>query len=327
MGYWNYPNDSYNQWKMEGIVSIEKPQIKVEIPLLEPNRKNIRGKAGEFVDDFLLSYKMQGAFYGMGVEPDKTFLVFGPCGTGKSLAMKVITNEANKDLDIESRMNPKKHNLVTMAYDIGQYGTAYINEGSRIIQGFFDTAYGMARRKSVLLVLDECDALFRSRTSSVHSHSEDMKNLETLMKNLQEAHDTKNIFVTLITNLEEILDKASIRSGRIDKKVKFPLPNLEERRDAFEYEINQVNKKADYKVIRKYNLDELAEKTDKTNYADINNIVHIAVKRKIIEIFNEDSKRIVFAPYITQKYLLEESEKIKPEERTIGFKLKYEKNK
>jgi len=101
--------------------------------------------------------------------------------------------------------------------------------------------------KSVLVSVDEADSLFISRKGKVQSHSEDRKVLDTLMKNIQTAHDTENVYVTLMTNLSEDMDDASLRAGRIDRRIKLQLPNKEERGLAYEHAINQANDRANYK--------------------------------------------------------------------------------
>ncbi len=284
-----------------------------------PLLKDLQGKTKETVKDILTNIEMN-IFYGhMGVKPDKSFLLYGPPGTGKTFATKVINNEINQTLDPKSKYDPTQFNLITMKYDIGNYGTSYINEGSRRIQGFFDAAFEFDNKgKKVFLIFDEADVLFQSRGSSRQSHSEDTKNLETLMKNMQDVYDSESIYMTIITNLEKDLDSAAIRSGRIDKKIKFELPTLEERVSAFQYEINQINAKADYKSIRKYDVQKLAELTDGANYADIRNIAQTAVKLRIKDLLDDFKVQI---PYVTQKYL-DNAMKIidvKNNRKSIGF--------
>ena len=67
------------------------PKVQIDIPEIYPNLNHIFGVPKDFVKDFLMHMEMAGAFYHMGVEPDKTFIIYGPPGNGKSMAMKVIT--------------------------------------------------------------------------------------------------------------------------------------------------------------------------------------------------------------------------------------------
>jgi len=295
--------------------------------LIEPLKKypllsDVQGNAKEIVIDVLENISLNILYGHMGVKPDKSFLFYGPPGTGKTFITKVINNEANKGVSKEDKSNIKMFDLITMKYDIGNYGTAYINQGSRIIQGFFDAAFDFeAKGQKVFLIFDEADVLFQSRTSGRHGHNEDTKNLETLMKNMQEAYDSDSIYLALITNLNKELDSASIRSGRIDKKIRFELPTLEERVKSFDYEIGKVNEKADYKAIRNYNSEKLGKLTKDLNYADIKNIVHTGVKLRIKELL-KDSKGIR-VPYATQKYLNKATKiiNLEKESQRIGFNM------
>ena len=300
-----------------------EPQIAVENVCENPCIEEIHGDAKDFVQMFLKNIRYKDFYYQMGINPDKTFLLYGVPATGKSISIKVINNEANKDVSPENQMDFRTLNLLTVPYDIGRYGTAYVNRGSKIIQHVFDFAYASSQvGKDVLLVLDEADALFMSRTNSASTRTgEDLKNLETLMKNMQQAHDTPGVYVALITNLEKFLDAAAVRSGRIDKKIEFKLPNEEQRRSAIQGKIDTVNQNAGYKVIRKYNVDQLVEESDGMNYADIDNAIVSSVKERIDELLDreEDSERLIRAPHITQKRLLAHMQALKPQSRTVGF--------
>jgi SpoVK/Ycf46/Vps4 family AAA+-type ATPase len=193
--------------------------------------------------------------------------------------------------------------LIVLEYDIGKYGTAYINIGSKIVQKFFDSGMLFAQYgKRTLLVFDEADALLASRTE--HSgHAEDKKILETIMKNVQTAHDTPNLYITFITNLPDVCDTASLRAGRIDKRYKFNLPTIQERSSAFRSFAEKVNNLAGYSVVRTYNPDILAELSEGFSYADIQQCVQDAVKLRSIEIARERVDKVIPAGYVTHNRL------------------------
>lgn len=295
--------------------------IYVRVPKEKPLLEDIVGSPKNFVEDFVSNVNLELMHGRMGVAPEKSFLLYGPPGTGKTLSTEVINNELNKGIIGKEKLKPDNLKLLTFEYTVGNYGTAYINQGSKIIQKFFDTAYAYASiGKKTFLIFDEADGLFESRSSGSHGSREDKKIIETLMLNLQTAHDTPGVYLTLITNFEKSLDDAAIRSGRIDKKIKFALPNEEERFACFEYEIDKINEKADYKVIRKYNSEQLANLSSGMNYGDIGNIAQGAVRIRIKEMMK--SSKGIASPYLTQKYLLKSLEGIEAskENKTPGFK-------
>lgn len=298
-----------------------------------PLRKDVYGVPGKFIDELTMNIEHGELFEMMGTTPDKTFLLTGPPGVGKSMSLSATNNSINREIFLKAMANNKNINKIKaeefgamlFRYDIGQYGTAYINMGSRVIQQFFDKV-GMFAQYGVpcIIEIDECDALFQSRQSRVQSHSEDRKVLETLMKNLQVAHDTKNMYVVAMTNLPDICDNAVLRSGRIDKKFKFELPKFEERKVAYDREIESLNERALYRVIRGAKPEILAEMSEGFNYADIRTAVDQAVRTRARDLIDEPEKVLhARPPYVSQNMLEERVKQINKgksrQKAKIGF--------
>lgn len=318
-----------------------------------PRRRDVVGKAGEFIDDITENIFGEGIFRTMGISPDKTFLLSGEPGTGKTLSVRALNNEMNSSLieywnyirseegmetltEEEREMimekggipiNPDQFKFFTLEYDIGKYGTAYINMSSRRIQKFFDTAIDLSCSGiPTMVVCDEADALLLER-GRAQKHSEDLKVLETLMKNIQIVHDIPNMYLVLMTNMAEHIDKAVLRAGRIDKKYEFKLPTIEERESAFKRAIEKVNERAKYSVVRNYKTQNLAELSENFNYADIFQCVESALRNKAKEMMNSpriEKGKIISAGYITQKGLeravIEHKNGFKQEKHDMGFK-------
>lgn len=269
----------------------------------KPLREDVVGQAGYFIDDFILATKSEGIYRTMGVNPDKTFLLTGKPGTGKTMGIEALVNEANRDFykgALEGELIPI--NLIGMQYDIGKYGTAYINMGSKIAQGFFDACFKMAENFRVLVVFDEADVLFGDRSNN-HQHKEDNKLLDTIMKNMQKVHDMDNMYSVMMSNYPEAFDEASIRAGRIDKRYEFELPNRAEREFAYEHTIRGLNETAGYKVIRGFDTPGLAKLSKEFSYADIVESVNGAVKKRAQQISKVRTNKIITAGYVTQKRL------------------------
>lgn len=292
-----------------------------------PTIEDIVGKARGFVDNLMLSMSSEGIYKSMGVQPDKIFLLYGPPGTGKTICIEALHNTLNKELYAETNktntINIDKIKLYTFQYDIGKFGTAYINIGARRVQSFFDqvgmyTKYG----KKTLIVLDEADSLLGKR-GDIRSHAEDKKVLETIMKNLQTVHDTPNMYVVMMTNLIEICDEASLRAGRVDKRFKFELPNKTERSLSFKKAADKFNTKAGYQVVRGINEEVLASKSAGLSYADIFQVVESAIRERALELSKVRVENIIPAGYIHQKRLEDMLDKhtiqFHPPKKVIGF--------
>jgi SpoVK/Ycf46/Vps4 family AAA+-type ATPase len=293
-------------------MSSEIKKIYPTMPNEYPLKEHVVGAAKEFIEDFEENLKGKDIYKSLGINPDKIYLLEGGAGLGKTMSINAINNTLNTDIANKLKVPVKEgetpyqpnlgdFNLLLFEYDIGKYGTAYINMNSRNMQIFFDTAFFYANlKRPVLISIDEADALLLSRKSSVQTHTEDRKVLETFMKNIQIAHDTDNVYLTMMTNVAEIIDEASLRAGRIDRRIKFENPNYLERKIAFENAINQTNKRAGYQVIRNYNTEYLAEISEEFNYADIFQSVETSLRNKAKELIRTKTPGIIRAGYLSQ---------------------------
>jgi SpoVK/Ycf46/Vps4 family AAA+-type ATPase len=192
-----YPEEEFEDYEMCN------PEFCPEILPLDiyesPRIEDVVGVSRKFIDDFILFQENEMVFSSMGVQPDKTFLLTGKPGKGKTMAISAINNSLNKEIFNfmenfrKGKTNPQKINfeekvasrLVVLPYEVGKYGTAYINQGSKNIEKFFNRAYSFAEEIGrVLISIDEADAILTDRNQGFSGHNEDKKVLETLMKNL-----------------------------------------------------------------------------------------------------------------------------------------------
>ena len=154
------------------------------------------------------------AFRKMGLTPPKGVLLTGPPGTGKTMMARALANS-------------------TSATFIGLVGSElaqkYIGEGGRLVRELFD----LAKQKSpTIIFIDEIDAIGSKRLDS--STSGDREVQRTLMQLLAEMDGfeaTSNIKIIAATNRPELLDKALLRPGRLDRIIEIGLPDKEGRLD------------------------------------------------------------------------------------------------
>jgi 26S proteasome regulatory subunit T5 len=269
----------------------------------------------EDIESIVLNMSGGMMFRFMGVTPDKSFLLYGPNGLGKTHSIDCIQGEL-----VEKGLNPFR-----IEYSIGRYGTAYINMGSKRINDMFLASQKFLKEGKydcAIYVIDEAETLMTKRGES---HKEDDKVLSTLMTNLQELHDRETEeYVFLMTNFPQMIDSASLRSGRIDRKVEFKLPDTQARIGLFRNSIEELNRKAGYNVVRGQNLEQLASESEGFNCADCVEIPKRAVKQRAIELLKEKKDKIIKLGYVNQKRLLDkvrEQRKVysKTNKRKIGF--------
>ncbi len=324
-------NDDPNRKKKRQKAKFQPPKFEPTIPQKTPLIEDVVSCGKKFIDKITTSIQGTTVFSAMGVKPNKSFVLEGRPGTGKTFSLwginndynrdirrkldgQGICNQDNKDSDDSITVRMKEFGLFLFEYNVGQHGTAYINRGAKIIHSFFANGFLHAKIAPTILMFDEADAILMSRKDSKNHHGEDDKNLETVMKNLQWAKDIEDLYVVFLTNYPEALDDAMLRSGRIDEVIHFEAPDFSARRDLFQSSIDMLNKKAGYKVVKKYDLDELAKKSKGLVNSDIDEAVKRAVRKRAAQIVGERDKRIIPAGYVTQKRIVEQIKEIKEEE-------------
>ena len=174
------------------------------------------------------------SFKKMGLTPPKGVLLTGPPGTGKTMMARALANS-------------------TSATFIGLVGSElaqkYIGEGGRLVRELFD----LAKQKSpTIIFIDEIDAIGSKRLDS--STSGDREVQRTLMQLLAEMdgfESTSNIKVIAATNRPELLDKALLRPGRLDRIIEIGLPDKDGRLDILQIISKQIptDKEVDFKQI------------------------------------------------------------------------------
>ena len=163
------------------------------------------------------------SFKKMGLTPPKGVLLTGPPGTGKTMMARALANS-------------------TSATFIGLVGSElaqkYIGEGGRLVRELFD----LAKQKSpTIIFIDEIDAIGSKRLDS--STSGDREVQRTLMQLLAEMdgfESTSNIKIIAATNRPELLDKALLRPGRLDRIIEIGLPDKDSRLDILQIISKQI---------------------------------------------------------------------------------------
>ena len=132
-------------------------------------------------------------------------LFSGPPGTGKSLAAAALATAAQTDL---------------MVVDVSQLVSKWLGETEKNLAATFDAA----ERTRAVLLLDEADALFGTRTEISDAHDR-YANLETAY--LLQRVERFDGLVVLTSNLRQNIDPAFTR--RLDFVIDFPLPDVPAR--------------------------------------------------------------------------------------------------
>ncbi len=184
-------------------------------------------------------------FEAIGIKPPKGVLMFGPPGTGKTMLARAVAARV-------------KATFLKLAGS--QLVQSYIGDGAKMVRD----AFALAREKApTIIFIDEIDAVGLKRSGGDgHGGKEVQRTMLELLNQLDGFSSTDDVKVIAATNRADVLDPALLRSGRLDRKIEFPMPNEEGRAKILEIHSRKMhynNKLIDFK--------EFARMTDDFNGA------------------------------------------------------------
>lgn len=165
--------------------------------------------------------------------------MYGPPGTGKTLLARACA--AQTDATFLKLAGPQ---LVQM----------FIGDGAKLVRDCF----ALAKEKApAIIFIDELDAVGTKRFDSEKSGDREVqRTMLELLNQLDGFASDDRIKVIAATNRVDVLDPALLRSGRLDRKIEFPLPNEEARGQILKIHSRKM------KVDPAVNWGELARSTD-----------------------------------------------------------------
>jgi 26S proteasome regulatory subunit T5 len=139
-------------------------------------------------------------------------LMYGPPGTGKTLLARACA--AQTEATFLKLAGPQ---LVQM----------FIGDGAKLVRDCF----ALAKEKAPSIIfIDELDAVGTKRFDSEKSGDREVqRTMLELLNQLDGFASDDRVKVLAATNRVDVLDPALLRSGRLDRKIEFPLPNEEAR--------------------------------------------------------------------------------------------------
>lgn len=182
----------------------------------------------------------------IGIRAPKGVILYGEPGTGKTLLAKAVANQTSATfLRVCGSELIKK----------------YLGEGPKLVREIFRVADEMAPS---IVFIDEIDAIGSKRYDSDSSGTKEIQRTMLELLNQLDGFDTRtDVKVIMATNRIESLDPALIRPGRIDRKIKFPLPDEKTKRKIFSIHTGRMNLDPDV------NLEEFIMAKDELSGADI----------------------------------------------------------
>jgi len=206
----------------------------------------------------------------LGIRPPKGVLLYGPPGTGKTLLARACAAQTNACF-----LKLAAPQLVQM----------FIGDGAKLVRD----AFALAREKApAIIFIDELDAIGMKRFDSDKSGDREVqRTMLELLNQMDGFSSDDRIKVIAATNRPDILDPALLRSGRLDRKIEFPLPDEDGRKKILQIHSNKMNVNN-----QSVNFDELARCTEDFNGAQLKAVCveagMIALRRGGTNIQHED---------------------------------------
>ncbi|KAK7056904.1 26S proteasome regulatory subunit 6A [Paramarasmius palmivorus] len=200
----------------------------------------------ELVEAIVLPMEQADKFKTLGIKPPKGCLMYGPPGTGKTLLARACAAQTNA-----CYLKLAGPSLVQM----------FIGDGAKLVRD----AFALAKEKApAIIFIDELDAIGTKRFDSDKSGDREVqRTMLELLNQLDGFSSDERIKVIAATNRIDILDPALLRSGRLDRKIEFPLPNEKARARIIEIHSRKMTLSEDV------NFEELARSTDEFNAAQL----------------------------------------------------------
>ena len=174
--------------------------------------------------------------YLTGAKIPKSVLLEGPPGTGKTLLARAVACEAGV-----SFISASGSEFIEM----------FVSVGAQKVRNLFDVSN---KNKPCVIFIDEIDAVGGRRGYGFNSGGNDEREqtLNKILTNMDGFDKSDGIIVLAATNRADTLDEALKRSGRFDRKVQVPLPDLVGRREIAKVHFkNKPNVSVDYDNLYK----------------------------------------------------------------------------
>ncbi|KAK6531687.1 26S proteasome regulatory subunit 6A [Orbilia ellipsospora] len=203
----------------------------------------------ELVEAVVTPMKEAERFKKIGIKAPKGALMYGPPGTGKTLLARACAAQSNATF-----LKLAGPQLVQM----------FIGDGAKLVRD----AFALAKEKApAIIFIDELDAVGTKRFDSEKSGDREVqRTMLELLNQLDGFASDDRVKVLAATNRVDVLDPALLRSGRLDRKIEFPLPNEEARANIMQIHSRKMT------VDEGVNFQELARSTDEFNGAMLKSV-------------------------------------------------------
>lgn len=250
------------QFGVENFVIMQKPDVSWS------QIGGLKNQIRELYEVIELPLKKPELFKKIGIVPPKGVLLHGPSGTGKTVLAKAIA--ASTD--------------ATFIQIVGsELVQKFIGEGAKLVKDIFKLARENA---PAVIFIDEIDSIASERVDiGTSGEREVQRTFMQLLNEIDGFNHLDDVKIIGATNRIDVLDRAIIRPGRLDRLVHVPLPEESGRFEIFKVHTKNMN-------LKNVNIREVAALTNLFSGAEIRSVCteagYFAIRKKRTHVKHDD---------------------------------------
>ncbi|EAT40363.1 AAEL007899-PA [Aedes aegypti] len=200
-------------------------------------------------------------FARLGISAPRGLLMFGPPGCSKTMIAKAIATESKLNF-----LSIKGSELFSM----------WVGESERAVRELFRKARQVAPS---IIFFDEIDAIGGERSAESGSSVKE-RVLAQILTEIDGVSALKNVKIVAATNRPDLIDKALMRPGRLDRIIYVKLPDGQTRKEILKIKLSRIP------VAVEVSIDDLVDSTDGYSGSEIEAVCQEAVLKALEESFD-----------------------------------------